>query len=813
MSYWRVGAALALAVLALASPPALAAHTPARRSPSRAPGGPPLSANGAGGGAVGEGEGGGGVPAAAGDQLVENGLSSPLCEGQLAGGLSAAQQSDCRTSSFVAAPAPTNNYGLDVHIDEGAFGLSKGGLLTVIQDVLIAPLWGALQWLVHALLALLEWCYALELLDGSTTSAAAGVLAHARARFTEPWLALVLSLASLLVLYHGLVRRRVAETLGGALSALAMMAAGLWVIADPGGTVGAIGRFADQASLGTLAATASGEGGWGRSAAATLGGGLRELYAGAIETPWCYLEFGNVRWCEDPAQLEPTLRTAALALASHQGASAERLHSGELVRGAATNGALFLAFAANGPARNSINDEDSLLHAICRSEEATKCHGPAAAEAEFRTDAGTMPRVLGLLAIAAGVLGMALLFGLLALRLLASAFLSLLLLLLAPFAVLAPAFGDGGRAAFTAWLTRLLGAVSSKLAFSFVLGALLTMQRMLAELASLGWWTQWLLLSAFWWSVFLKRHQAAAVLRGAGAVGGQHRARTGGSAPPAAMRAGLPGPVTGAGDRSRRPAGTRLERTLQTYGAIRHPARWTQARVTARLAPDRPRVDEANEGSRVPPAADARWRGSEQPVEGTSLEDQRRGRGGELAVTQQIDPLLLVSRRLAEQRPEPARQSGSVREPASTRELGSRRESGSARESARARKPTRPADARKAGTGQPEPARRSTQPTRDDREPAVERLPLSPISPRPPSVPDADRSPIMRDAFAVAERRKRQLGFAPLGDARIAGERAGDRRPADYGRPSGERTGRAGAKPATDGHTTDERPTDGKGGG
>jgi hypothetical protein len=533
-----------------------------------------------------EGEQTAGIPSAAGDQLVENGLASPLCRGASAGSLSAAAQRNCRTSGFLAAPAPTNDYAIDVHIDTGTFGVSKGGLLSVVQDIFVTPVWGALEWLVHALVVMLEWCYTLELLDGSTTSTVASALGRARAGFTDPWLVLVLALASVLAVYNGLVRRRVADTLGGALSMLVMMAGGLWVIASPSGTVGVVGRWADQASLGTLAATVSGT---PASASATLGDGMRSLYRASIETPWCYMEFGNVGWCADPSRLEGRLRAAALALVSHGSAhGAASAQAAELVRSAGTNGALFLAFPANGPARNSINDEGSLLRAICQSEEATKCRGPAASEAQFRTDGGTFPRVLGLLAIAVGVLGMALLFGALALRLLAAAFLALFLLLLAPFAVLAPALGDGGRAVFAGWATRLLGAVVSKLLFSFVLGALLSMQRILVSLAVLGWWTQWLLLSAFWWTVFLKRHQAAAILQSAGRAGVGGRERGGGGAQ-SAGGGGRGGDPAGGG---RRQLAGRVERSLQTYGAVRHPRRWAHAQVNRRIAQATPPTEE-----------------------------------------------------------------------------------------------------------------------------------------------------------------------------------------------------------------------------
>ena len=68
----------------------------------------------------------------------------------------------------------------------------------------------------------------------------------------------MLAAASVLALYNGLIRRRVADTLGQALTTIAMMAVGLWVIADPLGTVGAVGQWANQASLGTLGAIAQG---------------------------------------------------------------------------------------------------------------------------------------------------------------------------------------------------------------------------------------------------------------------------------------------------------------------------------------------------------------------------------------------------------------------------------------------------------------------------------------------------------------------------------------------------------------------------
>ncbi|MFI4984870.1 MAG: hypothetical protein ACHQAV_02650 [Solirubrobacterales bacterium] len=416
-----------------------------------------------------------------------------------------------------------------MHIDTGVLGLSSGGLLSAVQDLFVTPLWMALVWAVHALVVLLEWCFTIDLLDSSSLGGLGAGLRQMQAAFTAPWLAASLAVASVLALYNGLIRRRVAQTLGEAVLVLAMMAGGTWVIVDPVGTVGALGRWANQAGLGTLAVTTEGTpAGPGRA----LADGMGRVFAAAIEVPWCYLEFGDVGWCRNPAQLDARLHAAGLRIAAAELASAtcksdpaavlpcaapgsaqakSLQDSAVLLRDAESNGAVFLALPANGPARNSINEESSLLRVLCQSDEATRCRGPTAAQAEFRTNGGTWSRVGGLLLIVAGVLGMLLLLGFIALRLLAAALFSLLYLLLAPAAVLAPAFGEGGRAVFRKWAAQLLGAVVSKLLFSFLLGVVLAIVALLAGLEGLGWWTQWLLMSAFWWGAYARRHQALGI--------------------------------------------------------------------------------------------------------------------------------------------------------------------------------------------------------------------------------------------------------------------------------------------------------------
>jgi hypothetical protein len=462
------------------------------------------------------------------DPLVSNGLASPTCAwGTGAGGLSRSSRRNCETSGFVAASAPTGDYGVDVHIDTGVPGLSTGWLLATVQELFVTPIWTALVWAVHALIVMLEWCFTIDLLDSPSVGVGvARALRRAQSTFTEPWLATALAIAAVLAAYNGLIRRRVAETVGQALLILVMMAGGIWVTLDPADTVGALGSWANQAGLGTLAVSASGSPARGAQA---LADSMGAVFSAAVEVPWCYLEFGDVGWCRNPARLDPRLRVAAQAIAAGElvfarcehrtavfglcsapGSPQVRAleHSAQLLREARSNGAIFLALPANGPQRNSIDDHESLLRALCQSEQATACRGATSAQAEFRTNRGTWPRVAGLLLIVAGVLGMLLLLGFLAMRLLASALISLLYLMLAPAAVLAPALGDGGRAIFRRWAIQLLGAVVSKLLFAFLLGAVLTVLSVLQSLEALGWWTQWLLMTAFWWGAFTHRHQA-----------------------------------------------------------------------------------------------------------------------------------------------------------------------------------------------------------------------------------------------------------------------------------------------------------------
>jgi hypothetical protein len=476
-------------------------HTRPASSGRKAPSGRPLGAgSGANTVASREEEASASAPPSGGDSLAGNGLNSPLCRDAAQADLSSAAARNCRMSGFEAARAPIGDYAFDVHINTGAtkWGNDEAAM---VQNLLQFG-WTMLVAVVRGVIVVLDWCFTIDLLNSPAMSGVAEGLRAMQVTFTQPWMAIVLAIASVLALYRGLIRRRVAETVGETLLIVAMMAGGLWVIMNPTGTVGALGGWANEASLGTLGAVMAGT---PDHPERTLADSAQNVFAAAIDGPWCYLEFGDVSWCSNPARLDPRLRAAALTLAA-EGRYAPG-QSPALLRGARTNGELFLALPANETARNGINTEGSLFNVLCGGTE-EPCHSPTANQAQFRTQSGTGARVIGLLFISFGVLGMLLLLGFIALRLLGAALMSLLYLLLTPAAVLAPALGESGRAAFRMWATRLLGAVTSKLVFSFLLGAVLMAERVLSSVHVFGWLTQWLLISALWWMAFLHRHKA-----------------------------------------------------------------------------------------------------------------------------------------------------------------------------------------------------------------------------------------------------------------------------------------------------------------
>jgi hypothetical protein len=278
------------------STPARAPAAPSApaRGPARAPSDPPLSSGGTAALSP-EVEASASASPSGGDSLVDNGLGSPLCDERSGAELSSAAERNCRSSGFEAAQAPTGNYAFDVHINTGVTDWGND-LSASVQNV---AQWGwmLLVAIVHGVIVMLEWSYTVDLLKSSAMREVTKALSETQAAFTRPWLVLALTVAAVLAMYHGIVRRQVSETLGQVVLMGVMMLAGFWVIVNPLGTVGALGAWANEAGLGTLGAVVAGT---PDTPDRTLAESMESVFSGTIGGPWCYMEFGNVGWCEEP---------------------------------------------------------------------------------------------------------------------------------------------------------------------------------------------------------------------------------------------------------------------------------------------------------------------------------------------------------------------------------------------------------------------------------------------------------------------------------------------------------------------------------
>src|SRR3954451_3647513 len=135
--------------------------------------------------------------------------------------------------------------------------------------------------------------------------------------------------------------------------------------------------------------------------------------------------------------------------------------------------------------------------------------------------------------IVAGLLGALLLLGWIGFWLIAFAALALFFLLLAPFVFLMPALGEAGRRGVLRWGKPLLGALIAKLLYAIVLGIVIYVAALIAEMGNpggLGWLGVWVVEAIFWWVAFIKRHDLVDLLTFKVASGGEGSTRRDGLA-------------------------------------------------------------------------------------------------------------------------------------------------------------------------------------------------------------------------------------------------------------------------------------------
>lgn len=426
--------------------------------------------------------------AAYGDPSRALGAVSPTC----GYALDAESRRACEASGSPAQAHPLSAYGIDVRV---GFSLTDPGktFMGALQS-LGAGVWMGLLYLVKAVLLLLEWAFSLDLTQ-QAMPAARRTLARLHGQvFGEPWLLLAITITGLWGMWHGLVQRRAVETLGGLAATVALIVLCLVIISRPAETVGRAAELSNDAGMSVLAAGTTGQVGHPRQA---LAGALRGVFQSTVHDPWCALEFGSVRYCDQRTADGGSSTTAELWLGyPAQSWQRDRLHTA--MKPKKKGG----GFDPIGTAKGLLGLDDDRKLPDDVTERVVK--NPEAAK--MQEAGGTFPRLALLGTVAAGLLGAVALYAYLGVRLLLAAAMTLLLLLIAPAMLIAPALGQAGRATFVAWGQRLIGAIVAKLVYAIFLTVVLAASQVFMGL-DLGWFGTWLLLGAFWWGVFIKRNE------------------------------------------------------------------------------------------------------------------------------------------------------------------------------------------------------------------------------------------------------------------------------------------------------------------
>src|SRR4051794_9205051 len=267
----------------------------------------------------------------------------------------------------------------------------------------------------------------------------------------------------------------------------------LLIVHDPAGTVGKVGDWGDSAGHEVASGVAGAV--QPRSQAQAdedgLDRGAQAIFDTIVLRPWCALEFGDVDFCLSKPPTDPRYYDGAGEFRDNAAA-------------AATVADLWLRFPANGTERNKLY-------------ESWKKDGDTATQSrvEMMQGQSTGKRLALPAIIVAGLLGALLLLGWIAFWLIAFAAIALFFLLLAPFVFLLPALGESGRCGFVTWGKRLLGALIAKLLYAIVLGIVIYVAAVIAELGDpggLGWLGVWVLEAIFWWVAFIKRHDLVDLL-------------------------------------------------------------------------------------------------------------------------------------------------------------------------------------------------------------------------------------------------------------------------------------------------------------
>ncbi len=508
-----IAAALALTVCALAHPALAQARTPTTLAQARTP---TTTATNAGG-------------AATGDPLRTLIGDSPLC-GQALSPVAAAA---CASSGAPEHAYPLDRYRFDWHIATGLTSFDDN--VAAIVQWLVALLWTGVLYATEAVLLVFQWAFSLDLLDRALAPAARAMDHLHRDLVGSAWLIAGVLALGLWAIWNGLARRRAARTLAGLVSAVAMLAIAMAIVARPAETVGAASRAANDLKLDVLAGVATGSLGGPAPAGPTQGvaAASQVIFDTIVLRPWCAIEFGDVAWCLSRApgdRLTRAQRWLRYDVGSKQrNAEYEVLADPHYRPGA---GSTLLGIGLLGV----LSGSDAALQAQFAGY---RVRAIDRAKIRIQTKGDTLMRA-GLVAlVSVGIVGWLALVGYLAAQALFQGMLALTLLVGAPVMLLAPTLGDAGRRLFGHYLRRLAAALSAGVVLALLLAIVVAAATAIAAVdAHISWLAGWLIQLIFFWGVFFHRRDLLGWLSG-GTHGGFERLSPAASARPLPPRPGV----------------------------------------------------------------------------------------------------------------------------------------------------------------------------------------------------------------------------------------------------------------------------------
>ena len=429
---------------------------------------------------------------------------------------------------------PLSHYMLDQHFDAVSASLTGGvdvsGVPPMIAYFLASVIWSLTSFLASALIALFDFAFGLDLVNGSRATGGAGALGPVAQAihslyadvFGAPWLVLAVAVAGIWAMWKALVQRRYAETAGALGLSLIYVVLALFFVAQPGKTIGTASEWTNRMSVAFLSVASHGSPSGGAGARED---GANQLLDLLVAKPWAVLEFGGLEHCvlagtgsEDsdpesvavrPLSPDPS-QDAALArrLAAGTGVSAGRK---ACVNDANKYGQHFLRFGIGTDERNA--EYDALDHGdsskLPDADPERRGYRLGVADkpaTDAMEEGGQYQRLLLAIVVFCGELGAFCLLGALSVGVILAQILLLLMLAFSPVALVAAAIPGRGHAFFKGWLEKLVGFLLRKAAYSLVLAVLLAVNGALAAATdSLGWLMSFGLQALFFWAVFLQR--------------------------------------------------------------------------------------------------------------------------------------------------------------------------------------------------------------------------------------------------------------------------------------------------------------------